>query len=59
MEFLANPADSGINLPYKTLSNGPAQNGISEYRQRTLWCFISVRFLGLSLEVILSFWYTY
>ena len=58
-EFSANPAVSGINLPYKTLSNGPAKTGFTEYRQRTLWCPASAEFLGLSLEVILIFWYAY
>jgi len=43
------------NLPYKTLSNGPAKTGFTEYRQRTLWCSDLSEFLGLSLEVILSF----
>ena len=51
----ANPAVSGVNLPYKTLSNGPAKTGFTEYRQRTLWCSDLSEFLGLSLEVILSF----
>jgi len=58
-EFSANPAVSGINLPYKTLSNSPAKTGFTEYRQRTLWCPASAEFLGLSLEVILIFWYAY
>ena len=45
-EFSANPAVSGINLPYKTLSNSPAKTGFTEYRQRTLWCPASPRHAG-------------